>query len=94
MNYKEAVKELDKLRRKDEVMFRMAINHLMDVGIRNLNDESVEETCADLMKQDDSHAFASNEFLCEIVRTAAEIAKIEHTFILVYISKNVKYDVS
>ena len=29
MNYKEAVKELDKLRRKDEVMFRMAINHLI-----------------------------------------------------------------
>ena len=93
MNYKEAVKELDKLRRKDEVMFRMAISHLMDVGIRHLTNEKVEHTCAEIMKQDDSHSFASNEFLCEIVRTAAEIAKIEHTLVLAYIAKNVKYDV-
>ena len=35
----------------------------------------------------------TNEFQCEIVRTAAEIAKIEHTLVLAYIAKNVKYDV-
>ena len=45
------------------------------------------------MKQDDSHSFMTNEFQCEIVRTAAEIAKIEHTIVLAYIAKNVKYDV-
>lgn len=93
MNYKEAAKKLDEMRRSNEMIFRMAISHLVDVGIRHLDDESVEEACTEIMKQDDSHAFASNEFLCEIVRTAAEIAKIEHTLVLAYIAKNVKYDV-
>ena len=93
MNYKEAAKKLDKMRRSNEMIFRMAISHLMDVGIRHLDGESVEEACTEIMKQDDSHSFASNEFLCEIVRTAAEIAKIEHTLVLAYLAKNVKYDV-
>lgn len=94
MNYKEAAKKLDKMRRSNEMIFRMAISHLMDVGIRHLDGESVEEACTEIMKQDASHSFASNEFLCEIVRTAAEIAKIEHTLVLAYIAKNVKYDVA
>ena len=93
MNYKEAAKKLDEMRRSNEMIFRMAISHLMDVGIRHLDGESVEEACTEIMKQDDSHSFASNEFLREIVRTAAEIAKIEHTLVLAYIAKNVKYDV-
>lgn len=91
MNYKEASKRLMEMQRSDETVFRMAISHLMDVGIRNLTDEKVEETCSEIMTQDDTHALMSNEFLCEIVRTAAEIAKIEHTLVLTYIAKNVKY---
>ena len=93
MNYKEAAKKLDEMRRSNEMIFRMAISHLMDVGIRHLTDENVEYTCAEIMKQDDSQSFMTNEFQCEIVRTVAEIAKIEHTLVLAYIAKNVKYDV-
>ncbi|SFY11427.1 hypothetical protein [Ruminococcus sp. XPD3002] len=93
MNYKEAAKKLDEMRRSNEMIFRMAISHLMDVGIRHLDDENVESTCTEIMKQDDSHSFMTNEFQCEIVRNAAEIAKIEHTLVLAYIAKNVKYDV-
>ena len=81
------------MRRSNEMIFRMAISHLMDVGIRHLTDENVEYTCAEIMKQDDSQSFMTNEFQCEIVRTVAEIAKIEHTLVLAYIAKNVKYDV-
>ena len=93
MNYKEAVKELDKMRRSNEVMFRMAISHLMDVGIRHLTDENVEYTCQEIMKEDDSNSFMTNEFSCAIVRASAKLAKIDHTYLLAYIAKNVKYDV-
>ena len=93
MNYKEAVKELDKMRRSNEVMFRMAISHLMDVGIRHLTDENVEYTCQEIMKEDDSNSFMTNEFSCAIVRAAAKLAKIDHTYLLAYIAKNVKYGV-
>lgn len=91
MMYKEAVKKLDEMRRNNEMLFRMAISHLMDAGIRNLNDENVEFTCTEIMKRDDSLSCMTNEFQCEIVRTAGEIAKIEHTFILAYIAENVEY---
>ena len=42
--YAESKKILDKIRSKDEVMFRMAISHLMDVGIRHLTEENILET--------------------------------------------------
>lgn len=94
MNYKEASKALAEMQRSNEIIFRMAISHLMDVGIRHLTDENVEYTCTEIMKQDDSNSFMTNEFQCAIVRAAAKIAKIEHTLVLAYIAKNVKYDVT
>ena len=93
MNYKEASKLLMEMQRSNELIFRFAISHLMDVGIRHLTDENVEYTCEEIMKQDDSHSIMTNEFQCEIVRAAAKIAKIEHTLVLAYIAKNIKYDV-
>ena len=94
MNYKEAAKILRKMQSNNEVIFRMAVSHLMDVGIRHLTDENVEYTCEKIMEQDDSKAFMTNEFQCEIVRTAAKIAKIDHTYVLSYIAKNIEYDVA
>ena len=57
MNYCESKKVLDKIRSYDEVMFRMAISHLMDVGIRHLNEENIERTCKAIQKEDDSKSF-------------------------------------
>ena len=94
MNYKEAAKILRKMQSNNELIFRMAVSHLMDVGIRHLTDENVEYTCEKIMEQDDSKAFMTNEFQCEIVRTAAKIAKIDHTYVLSYIAKNIEYDVA
>lgn len=93
MSYKEAEKNINDIRSRDEIMFRMAVSHLMDVGIRHLNDENVTATCESIMKQDDSHSFMTNEYQCYIVRTAAELAKFNHIHLLVYISKNVEYSV-
>lgn len=93
MNYKETEKYIRKIHHSDEMLFRMAISHFIDVGIQNLTDENVTVTCENIMKQDDSKSFVSNEMQCEIVRTAAKLAAINHIHLLVYISKHVKYGV-
>ena len=91
--YKEVVKELNELRNKNEIIFRCAISHLMDWGIRNITEKAVEKTCKTIMAQDDTHSIMTNEFQCEIVRTAYKLAQYDHIKLLVYIGKNVKFDV-
>ena len=93
MTYAESKKKIDKLRIQNEMMFRMAISHLMDVGIRHLDEESVERTCEKIQKEDDSRSFMTNDFKCDLVRAAGELAKIEHIHLLVYIQREVTYDV-
>lgn len=93
-NYAESKQKIESIRNKcGEIMFRMAISHLMDVGIRHLTKENVEETCKEIMQHDDSKAFMTNEFSCNIVRMAYELAQVPHTDLLVYIQREVVYDV-
>jgi hypothetical protein len=92
-NYVESKKTLDKIRRKDEVMFRMAISHLMDVGIRHLTEENILAACSSIVKRDDSKAFMTNAYMCDLVVMAGDIAKVPHTDLLVYIQREVDYDV-
>ena len=93
MTYKESKKILDNIRIRNEMMFRMAISHLIDVGIRHLDEENIERTCEEIQKEDDSRSFMTNGFKCDLVRMAGEIAKIEHVNLLVYIQREVVYDV-
>ena len=76
-----------------EMIFRMAISHLMDVGMRNLTPELVNEVKDEIMKQDDSRMCVTNKLLCDVVECAGELAKIDATYLLVYIGRNVEYDV-
>ena len=76
-----------------EMIFRMAISHLMDVGMRNLTPELVNEAKDEIMKQDDSKMFVTNEVLCDVVECAGELARINAIDLLVYIGRNVEYDV-
>ena len=76
-----------------EMIFRMAISHLMDVGMRNLTPELVNEAKDEIMKKDDSKMFVTNELLCDVVECAGELAKIDETYLLVYIGRNVEYDI-
>lgn len=93
-NYKESKKILDNIRaRNDETMFRMAISHLMDVGIRHLDEESCKLTCQGIMKQDDSHSIMTNNFMCDLIWLAHELSKVSHIDLLVYIQREVDYDV-
>ena len=93
MTYQESKRILEKIRNRNEIIFRMAISHLMDVGIRHLNEENIEKTCEEINKEDDSKRFMTNVYMCELVRMAGEIAKIDHIHLLVYIGKEVFYDV-
>jgi hypothetical protein len=71
----------------------MAISHLMDVGIRHLTEDNIAETCAAIMKEDDSLSFMTNEYKCDLVKTAGKLAKMDHAHLLTYISREVYYDV-
>ena len=93
MNYSESKKKIDKIRNYDEMMFRMAISHLMDVGIRHLDEENIKYTCKEIQKEDDRHSFMTNNYKCDLVRMAGELAKIECLHLLVYIQREVTYDV-
>lgn len=37
--------------------------------------------------------FVTNELLCDVVECAGELAKIDTIYLLVYIGRNVEYDV-
>lgn len=92
--FKTTEQNINKLRRDyGEITFRMAISHLMDVGMRNLTPELVNEAKDEIMKQDDRKMFVTNELLCDVVECAGELAKINATYLLVYIGRNVEYDV-
>ena len=92
--FKTIEKNINKLRMDyGEITFRMAISHLMDVGMKNLTPELVNEAKDEIMKQDDRKMFVTNELLCDVVECAGELAKIDATYLLVYIGRNVEYDV-
>ena len=93
MTYNESACKLHDLRRSNDAMFRMAISHLMDVGIRHLTPENIESSCKSIMQEDDTNHFMTNEFKCELIRMAGEIAKIDHIHLLVYISRQMYYGV-
>ena len=85
MTYLESKQKIDKIRLYDEMMFRMAISHMIDVGIRHLNEENIKRTCEEIQKEDDRHSFMTNNYKCDLVRMAGELAKIDHIHLLVYI---------
>ena len=88
---KETTTKLNELKRRDEIVLRCALAHLWDVGARHLTPEAIERTCSDLMMQDDTQSFMTNEFQCAIVRTAGEIAGLPQAEVLTWVGKNVKY---
>lgn len=92
--FKTIEQNINNLRRNyGEMIFRMSISHLMDVGMRNLTPELVNEAKDEIMKKDDSKSFVTNEVLYDVVECAGELAKIDATYLLVYIGRNVEYDV-
>ena len=77
------------------VLFRMALTYLVDVGVRHLTDENVEETVRELLAkgaEDKANGVISvmtPEFQCDIVRCAAELARFSIWDLFYYIKKHV-----
>lgn len=93
MKYAESKNKLDELRQTNEVIFRMAISHLLDVGARLLTEDNIKTACEEMMQEDDSKSFMTNEFKCDLVRMSGELSKIDRIHLLVYISREVYFDI-
>ena len=91
--YAETKKYIDSVRSKNEVMFRMALSHLMDVGIRHLTEANIQHTCEEIMQQDERNAFMTNAYMCDLVKMAGRLANINHIELLYYIAHEVHFDV-
>lgn len=90
------IKEINNLENKyGLVLFRMGLTHLVDVGIRNLSDENVEESIQRIIAQgevDKANGIVpimTPEFQCEILRCAAELSKFTIWDLFMYIKKYV-----
>jgi len=77
------------------VLFRMGLTHLVDVGIRHLNDDNVEESIQRIIAKGEADKangivpIMTPEFQCEILRCAAELAKFNIWDLFMYIKKHV-----
>jgi len=87
-----ALKTLE--RKYGDVLFRMALAHMVDVGARNLTDENVEAAIEQISAKDaadkDNGAVSimTPEFQIQIVRCAVELAKFSIWDVLQYLKGN------
>lgn len=99
-NYVESKKALDKIRSdygcKGEIIFRTAIQYVVDCGQQNFQDlEWVNEQLKitdkkhDALDREKKTRFVSREFEKAIIECAWEIAKVNTYDLLVYIQKEV-----
>jgi len=93
------IKEIQSLENKyGLVLFRMALTHLFDAGVRNVTDDSVEEGIkqitaqGELDKTNGVKPIMTPEFQCEILRCSAELAKFTIWTLFRYIKKYVVVD--
>lgn len=94
MIYAEAEKGIQHIRNEyGEIVFRMGLSHMMDVGMRHLTDENVAATIADIERCDGSHSFMTNNFQIEIVECAQKLAQFEVPYLLVYVQRKMDFDV-
>ena len=97
---REKMKELQALENKyGLVIFRAGLTHMVDVGHRNLDDNSVDEwikqiiSQGELDKADGKTPIMTPKFQCEIVRCAAELVKFSIWTLFAYIKKHVVVDI-
>ena len=80
------------------IVFRMGLTHLVDVGVRHLTDENIEETIAEIMEKEAQEKDSkrtpviTSAFQCEVVCCAGELAQFSIWSLFRYIKKNVVVD--
>ena len=90
----EKLKEITAVENKYGLMpFRMGLTHLVDVGVRHLDDENVEESIQHVMLQGELDrangvlTVMTPEFQCDIIRCAAELATFSIWDLFAYIKE-------
>ena len=77
------------------VVFRAGLSHMIDTGVRNLDDKSVGVLIEQIVKKGEADkangviSIMTPEFQCEIIRCAAELARFSIWTLLAYIKKHV-----
>ena len=96
----EKMKEIQALENKyGLIVFRAGLAHLVDVGLNNFDDDSVEEGIRQILKQgevDKSNGvmpIMTPAFQCEILRCTADLAKFSPWTLFCYIKKHVVVDI-
>lgn len=85
-------KQIDEIRKKNgEPMLRMAIDHMIGVGINNLKDVNADEVCARILKETPVNSIMTPEFSAELMRCAIELSQISIGDILKYIQTDMRY---
>lgn len=86
-------KKIGEISRKyGEHVFRMAITHLMQVGVDNLKDADVEAVCKKMMRETPENYIMTPEFRCNILKCSVELAQIPVWDILKYIQTDIGID--
>jgi hypothetical protein len=76
------------------IIFRTAFGHLMDIGISNFDEESVQEGIKQILEQGEADKtegripIMTPKFQCEILRCSAELAGFSIWTLLAYVKKH------
>lgn len=95
-NYPNFFKDIEEIRKKNEVIFRMSIDYLFEVGYRHMDKESMEETRKLVVEKEKENiknkviSFMTPEFTISIMETALELKEFPKWDLLYYISKKMK----
>lgn len=77
------------------VQFRMGLTHMVDVGHRNLGKDEVEDGVKQIIAQGEEDAangkmpIMTPEFLCDVLRCAAELTRFSPWMLFAYIKEHV-----
>ena len=89
-------KDLDKISAVENkyglVLFRMGLTYLIDVGVRHLNDENIDEYIHQIGVETGNASIMTPDFKREVVHCAAELAKFSIWTLIAYIKKYVAVD--
>ena len=89
-SYKFVANILNVMRRqKSEIVLRMALNHLFEIGTNSLKDVSYDY----IRENVSGNAFMTDEFARDIVIYAKHLSRLPFVEMTVWFSRNVAYDV-
>lgn len=86
MNKIETLQKAAEIRKRcPEVQFRMAVQHLFEVGRQNFDEAGVEETKANIRKENPSTPIMTAEFQCKLLDLSLELSKLPFWDVLLYV---------